>query len=405
MERGRGKEKNNGPEVASRRVKNGWPRLVLPVFTVIIIVPILLWVVYDDPEEELKLPRAIELESTGYKAFPINVSFEPGDIVAIDSSGQLEALLVGRDMFVAVDSTSVQLSDEQNVPSYLLERKNEFSSQIGAAAPAAMRSQLVSVISGADYVHQRVDAGYSVRLRNGTSAVSAAFRNLPRSVLEDLYHRQEREDAIVLISDVLTYADASFELKWSAALSSDIQSKIKQVVNIGSEGQWIADDKFLIRYEEPVSVGFKSVPVPRVDPDWASLPTWYFDADGDGYGGMSPEPLRASGQPDGYVLASGDCLDTGGSVHPGQDGWFSSTYVTSNGSPSWDYNCNGHAEKRWTVMQGGCRGNGTANQGWTGSTPPRCGDVSRWLSDCDRKLSGLKIKTVKEYKQRRQQCR
>lgn len=382
-------------------ITHKWKRPALYIGVVLAVAPILLFVIYKIINGNTDTAGNIVSNIDGYENFPLNVSYEPGDIVAIDSNGQISALLVGRDVFSAVDSMSVRLSKEQNVPSYIIERRNEFASHITASAPKDMQTQLRSAVSSAEYIHQRVNTGYNIRLRNGASVASSMLKNLPNGILEDLYNRQERGDSLIMISNTLVYADASLEAKWGTSLSSEMQAMIGRAANIGGKGQWIGGEKYLIKYEDPISVGFKAISVARVDPNWADLLPWYRDSDGDGYGRASSEPVRALEQPKGYALASGDCLDTAGSVHPGQRGWFSTTYLTSEGRPSWDYNCNGQLEKRWTIMQGGCRGNGQANQGWVGNTPPECGEARRWLSDCDRRL----FETVREYQTRRQECR
>ncbi len=52
------------------------------------------------------------------------------------------------------------------------------------------------------------------------------------------------------------------------------------------------------------------------DLDPASYPTWYADADGDGYGDPA-SPLTACGAPEGYVANAGDCDDTDPAINPG----------------------------------------------------------------------------------------
>ena len=47
-----------------------------------------------------------------------------------------------------------------------------------------------------------------------------------------------------------------------------------------------------------------------------SSPTWYADADGDGYGNAA-SPLDACAQPAGYVEDNTDCNDSNAAVHPG----------------------------------------------------------------------------------------
>ncbi|MFH1463196.1 MAG: putative metal-binding motif-containing protein [Pseudomonadota bacterium] len=53
-----------------------------------------------------------------------------------------------------------------------------------------------------------------------------------------------------------------------------------------------------------------------VDESAFGAPTWYPDADGDGYG-ASTGSVRACSAPSGYVTTSTDCADTDATVHPG----------------------------------------------------------------------------------------
>ena len=57
--------------------------------------------------------------------------------------------------------------------------------------------------------------------------------------------------------------------------------------------------------------GFIDEPVP------AGAPTWYRDADGDGFGNPQVS-LRSCTQPEGYVLDNRDCNDSDPNIHPGQ---------------------------------------------------------------------------------------
>ena len=70
----------------------------------------------------------------------------------------------------------------------------------------------------------------------------------------------------------------------------------------------------------------------QVDEDDAvDAPTWYLDADGDGYGDPA-KSKRACQRPDGYVAASGDCDDSDAHIHPG---------AAADCFPGSDDNCNG----------------------------------------------------------------
>lgn len=51
--------------------------------------------------------------------------------------------------------------------------------------------------------------------------------------------------------------------------------------------------------------------------DGITVPTWYVDADHDGYGATAGAMLSACTMPAGYVSTNGDCDDASASVHPG----------------------------------------------------------------------------------------
>ncbi|SEU37223.1 Alpha-tubulin suppressor [Myxococcus fulvus] len=69
-----------------------------------------------------------------------------------------------------------------------------------------------------------------------------------------------------------------------------------------------------------------------------TAPTWYRDADGDGYGSAS-SPTQACSQPSGYVTNASDCNDGNASVRPG----------ASEACDSVDNNCNGSVDEGVTA--------------------------------------------------------
>ena len=85
---------------------------------------------------------------------------------------------------------------------------------------------------------------------------------------------------------------------------------------------------------------------PDVEDPCSSSPAWYRDADNDTYGTASDFVCEET-QPSGYVSRSGDCCDTNAQVKPNQTGWFSEPYVCPS-AESFDYNCSGEEEQRWT---------------------------------------------------------
>jgi hypothetical protein len=72
---------------------------------------------------------------------------------------------------------------------------------------------------------------------------------------------------------------------------------------------------------------------------------YYRDSDGDSYGDPMTTTVGCSNMPppSGYVADNTDCDDHDGNVHPGQTGYFASP---SNGTKTYDYNCDGMIEKQ-----------------------------------------------------------
>ena len=116
----------------------------------------------------------------------------------------------------------------------------------------------------------------------------------------------------------------------------------------------------------------------------AGLPAWYPDADGDGFGSPSGTPVCAASMPAGYADNTQDCCDADGRVRPDQPAYFADSYTCGAGS-SFDYNCNGVEEQRWSETGGGCRwgtGSCVLTVGWQGGDVPACGVSRSWVSGC-----------------------
>jgi hypothetical protein len=67
-----------------------------------------------------------------------------------------------------------------------------------------------------------------------------------------------------------------------------------------------------------------------------SMPIWYQDADGDGYGNKAVS-MASCTKPTGYVADDTDCCDTDANAHPGQTMFF----TVPDACGSFDYNCDG----------------------------------------------------------------
>ncbi len=85
--------------------------------------------------------------------------------------------------------------------------------------------------------------------------------------------------------------------------------------------------------------GFADCATPSAPQVCAALPTWFQDADGDGFGGAAT--ARACAAPQGYVVRGGDCHDGNSNVFPGQPLYFGVPYTTLTNGTSFDYDCNG----------------------------------------------------------------
>ncbi|MGZ3449556.1 MAG: hypothetical protein ACXVEF_08140 [Polyangiales bacterium] len=96
------------------------------------------------------------------------------------------------------------------------------------------------------------------------------------------------------------------------------------------------------------------------------------DEDGDG---QSPSGLGACGM---------DCNDTNKDVFAMQTAWFSVPYLDAVGASSYDYDCNGVAEREKTaaykcVLSSGSKC--TLTEGWSG-TIPACGATGTYVTAC-----------------------
>jgi hypothetical protein len=92
-----------------------------------------------------------------------------------------------------------------------------------------------------------------------------------------------------------------------------------------------------------------------------SCSTYYKDLDGDLVGGDSA--IQACSQPAGYVGTTGDCEDGNQNVFPGQTKWFSSSYQSSKGVASFDYDCSGAEENKYNDPKCGSVSCSSASKG------------------------------------------
>jgi len=128
----------------------------------------------------------------------------------------------------------------------------------------------------------------------------------------------------------------------------------------------------------------------------------YRDSDKDSYASAGATMIEACVCPSGYTLRNpaikfqSDCFDGSSSIHPGQASYFTKSTCTKVDrftgmciGFTWDYNCNGVTEKRYTSIAA-CKSSFLCKSGWTSSTVPACGVAGTYRS-CTR--LGLTCKT------------
>ena len=115
--------------------------------------------------------------------------------------------------------------------------------------------------------------------------------------------------------------------------------------------------------------------------------TCHRDMDLDSYGDPSVS-MSACACPTGWVEPSvPDCHDGDARVRPGQTLWFDEAYTAPSGAPSFDYDCSGTEQRRWTHAKGGpcdslaASGSTCGGAGWGHPSAPACGVEATWI-DC-----------------------
>lgn len=113
----------------------------------------------------------------------------------------------------------------------------------------------------------------------------------------------------------------------------------------------------------------------------------FTDADGDGYAPTGAKSIVACSCPKGTTPKSPsvvvDCNDDDERVHPGATTFYTTPYCvpgTGCATKSYDYDCNGVAEKQFTTKFSGSCGLGCAGEGFD-ADPPGCG-VSAGYTTC-----------------------
>ncbi len=96
-------------------------------------------------------------------------------------------------------------------------------------------------------------------------------------------------------------------------------------------------------------------PGEAVAPDACIMQAYYFDFDGDGWGGTQVENACAPPTAQ-WVDGGGDCDDSNPDVHPGQTSYFTVPYTpTGKTTLSFDYDCDGKETESGSPPKGGCQ--------------------------------------------------
>jgi hypothetical protein len=103
---------------------------------------------------------------------------------------------------------------------------------------------------------------------------------------------------------------------------------------------------------------------------------FYFDGDGDGYGGTTTFTGCEAPANGSWVRIGGDCDDSKPDVNPGQAAYFDHGYVpTGKSTSSFDYNCDGVETESGNSAKAGCYASGLncLGSGYVTATPSRGG--------------------------------
>jgi len=119
---------------------------------------------------------------------------------------------------------------------------------------------------------------------------------------------------------------------------------------------------------------------------------YFYDYDDDGYGSETVAS-RCTCSTSGHYDATNDndCYDNNDDAYYGSTSW----HTTDRGDGSYDYDCDGVEEERYTDAYscsplGFCLDSTTYDAGWTSSTPA-CGANGVWGTSCDWGVSGFSI--------------
>ncbi|MDH5492693.1 MAG: MopE-related protein, partial [Myxococcales bacterium] len=149
--------------------------------------------------------------------------------------------------------------------------------------------------------------------------------------------------------------------------------------------------------------------------------TWYAECDGDGFASLGAPSIASCTEPASSMLDCGgspsqwtsiepvadstaDCRDNNALAFPGQTAWQTSPLSTGIERLTYDYNCDGIDERRYTALSGGiflsCSVSCVGTSYWRESSVPACGSMGT-LSRCVFRLGGC----VRDDVETTQSCR
>jgi cysteine-rich repeat protein len=135
----------------------------------------------------------------------------------------------------------------------------------------------------------------------------------------------------------------------------------------------------------------------------------YVDKDEDGFAASGAASITSINCPRGYTptppeKGTTDCNDSRSDVYPKQSAWFDVPYSVKL-LISYDYDCSGKWDKRYTALYSSCRPDsrsksGCSGSGWRATSPPSCGVEEDYVS-CSSAGFNLCFQFVSK---RKQQC-
>lgn len=338
--------------------------------------------------------------ATAFIPYPVNGGPPPGTIVRLDDQNRYEAEVISRERILrCVDPQLLAIAVGSPQPAQRIDRTADFRANLGASGVASGTTNAVSA------VQLSLPAGSERKLQGGESALSELIQALPRSDLQLILDQMTRRGGTWLIVAVDQRPSGSLTIRWNRRVGADATEGLRRL--FGGTGSISNSDSLhtVVTYSDSTRVAFTAVHIDSTEIRQAmdragtscNRPrAFYPDRDRDGFGSASA--VMAVSAPVGHVDNNGDCYDGNANAFPGQTKWF----AQDRGDGSFDYNCNGRVERRWT-QRGRCSEDdkSAAPEGWWEMDPPAPGQEGEWLNDCDATWPS----TRKETGRRRQEGR